>query len=453
MANEKKAKKRGSIVKRMIIAVIAGFVVGFLSLILREFLNGNGNEGVWNIIDAIFFQDITTTDGFEGLGILYIVGQLFMRGLQMAIVPLVLTSLSLAMCSLANPERLGKIAGKTFIAYICFYVVAAALAGAAAYFVKSMGWFNVNLPNEMATEAVTMEGYNPLTAIITAVPSNIFSAFASNNEILAVVVVAIILGLCMTFLGEKTDPLKKVLENLNDIIQMFLNFLIDKVGPVAIFCMICRTLAVYGVEYIRPTLVWMITTIIVSLVLVSTIYPIGIFLTTRLNPIPFLKKSFKIGLFAAATNSSAATLPLNTKTCINELGCTEEISSFVLPTGMTINMNGTTAMHMIAITFIATAAGIDITPSTLVVAAFLSICTAMGCPAIPVAGTTMVYVIMSGLGMTSELCMIGYSLVLAMNYLPGMAVITLNVIGDAATNVIVNFKEGVLNKDIYNKMD
>lgn len=453
MANEKKAKKRGSIVKRMIIAVIAGFVVGFLCLILREFLNGNGNEGVWNIIDAIFFQDITTTDGFEGLGILYIVGQLFMRGLQMAIVPLVLTSLSLAMCSLANPERLGKIAGKTFIAYICFYVVAAALAGAAAYFVKSMGWFNVNLPNEMATEAVTMEGYNPLTAIITAVPSNIFSAFASNNEILAVVVVAIILGLCMTFLGEKTDPLKKVLENLNDIIQMFLNFLIDKVGPVAIFCMICRTLAVYGVEYIRPTLVWMITTIIVSLVLVSTIYPIGIFLTTRLNPIPFLKKSFKIGLFAAATNSSAATLPLNTKTCINELGCTEEISSFVLPTGMTINMNGTTAMHMIAITFIATAAGIDITPSTLVVAAFLSICTAMGCPAIPVAGTTMVYVIMSGLGMTSELCMIGYSLVLAMNYLPGMAVITLNVIGDAATNVIVNFKEGVLNKDIYNKMD
>ena len=453
MANEKKEKKRGSIVKRMIIAVIAGFVGGFLCLILREFLNGNGNEGVWNIIDAIFFQDITTTDGFEGLGILYIVGQLFMRGLQMAIVPLVLTSLSLAMCSLANPERLGKIAGKTFIAYICFYVVAAALAGAAAYFVKSMGWFNVNLPNEMATEAVTMEGYNPLTAIITAVPSNIFSAFASNNEILAVVVVAIILGLCMTFLGEKTDPLKKVLENLNDIIQMFLNFLIDKVGPVAIFCMICRTLAVYGVEYIRPTLVWMITTIIVSLVLVSTIYPIGIFLTTRLNPIPFLKKSFKIGLFAAATNSSAATLPLNTKTCINELGCTEEISSFVLPTGMTINMNGTTAMHMIAITFIATAAGIDITPSTLVVAAFLSICTAMGCPAIPVAGTTMVYVIMSGLGMTSELCMIGYSLVLAMNYLPGMAVITLNVIGDAATNVIVNFKEGVLNKDIYNKMD
>lgn len=170
----------------------------------------------------------------------------------------------------------------------------------------------------------------------------------------------------------------------SQIIKVLLNFLINKVGP---------------------TMVWIVTTIVVSLALVFTIYPIGILLTTRLNPIPFVKKTMKIGLFAAATNSSAATLPLNTKTCVEELGCSEEISSFVLPTGMTINMNGTTAMHMIAITFIATAAGIDIKPSTLV---------------------------------------------LAMNYLPGMAVITLNVIGDSATNVIVNFKEGVLNKEKYN---
>ena len=161
-------EKKNSIVKRMIFAVVAGFVVGFLSLFLREFLNGHGNGNVWNIINAIFFQDITTTDGFEGLGLFYIIGQLFMRGLQMAIVPLVLTSLSLAMCSLADPERLGKIAGRTFITYLCFYVVAAALAGAMAYFVKCRGWFNVNLPAQEATETVTMEGYNPLVTVINS---------------------------------------------------------------------------------------------------------------------------------------------------------------------------------------------------------------------------------------------------------------------------------------------
>lgn len=447
----KSQKQKSSIVKKMMIAVAAGFGVGIICLLIKAQLVGTENEGIWKVVDAIFFQDITATTKIEGIGLFYIIGQLFMRGLQMMIVPLVLCSLSLALCSLADPKKLGRIAGKTFVCYLCFYIVAAALAGAGAYFVKSMGWFNVNLPAQQAQDLVTMDGYNPLVTVVNAVPSNIINALSSNNAILSVVVVAIVLGLCMTAMGEKAAPLKRVIEVLNDVVQMALNFLINKVAPVAIFCMIARAFAVYGVEYISPTLVWIATTIVVSLLLVVTIYPIGIFLTTRLNPFTFLKKSAKIGMFAAATNSSAATLPLNTKTCTEELGCSKDITSFVLPTGMTVNMNGTTAMHMIAITFIATAAGVEITPVTLMLTAFLSICTAIGTPAIPVAGTTMVYVVMMGLGLNSELCMIGYSLILAMNYLPGMAVITLNVIGDAATNVIVCSKEGKLDKEVYNK--
>ena len=447
----KSQKQKSSIVKKMMIAVAAGFGVGIICLLIKAQLVGTDAEGVWKVVDAIFFQDITATTKIEGIGIFYIIGQLFMRGLQMMIVPLVLCSLSLALCSLADPKKLGRIAGKTFVCYLCFYIVAAALAGAGAYFVKSMGWFNVNLPEQQAQDLVTMDGYNPLVTVVNAVPSNIINVLSSNNAILSVVVVAIVLGLCMTAMGEKAAPLKRVIEVLNDVVQMALNFLINKVAPVAIFCMIARAFAVYGVEYISPTLVWIATTIVVSLLLVVTIYPIGIFLTTRLNPFTFLKKSAKIGMFAAATNSSAATLPLNTKTCTEELGCSKDITSFVLPTGMTVNMNGTTAMHMIAITFIATAAGVEITPVTLMLTAFLSICTAIGTPAIPVAGTTMVYVVMMGLGLNSELCMIGYSLILAMNYLPGMAVITLNVIGDAATNVIVCSKEGKLDKEVYNK--
>ncbi|RGM20869.1 dicarboxylate/amino acid:cation symporter [Eubacterium sp. OM08-24] len=447
----KSQKQKSSIVKKMLIAVAAGFGVGIICLLIKAQLVGTDAEGIWKVVDAIFFQDITATTKIEGIGLFYIIGQLFMRGLQMMIVPLVLCSLSLALCSLADPKKLGRIAGKTFVCYLCFYIVAAALAGAGAYFVKSMGWFNVNLPAQQAQDLVTMDGYNPLVTVVNAVPSNIINALSSNNAILSVVVVAIVLGLCMTAMGEKAAPLKRVIEVLNDVVQMALNFLINKVAPVAIFCMIARAFAVYGVEYISPTLVWIATTIVVSLLLVVTIYPIGIFLTTRLNPFTFLKKSAKIGMFAAATNSSAATLPLNTKTCTEELGCSKDITSFVLPTGMTVNMNGTTAMHMIAITFIATAAGVEITPVTLMLTAFLSICTAIGTPAIPVAGTTMVYVVMMGLGLNSELCMIGYSLILAMNYLPGMAVITLNVIGDAATNVIVCSKEGKLDKEVYNK--
>lgn len=445
-----KEKKKKNLVKEMFIAVIAGFIVGFICLFIKQGVTGTSAEGVWGVVEALLFQDITSTTSLQGLGLMYIIGQLFMHALQMMIVPLVLCSLSLALCSLADPQRLGKIAGRTLITYLCFYVVAAALAAAAAYGVKCAGFFNVTLPGEEATTLATMDGYNPLVTVVNAVPTNWISAMSSNNTILSVVVIAVVIGLVMTLIPEKTQTLKKVLEDLNEVVQYFLNWLINTCAPVAIFCMITRALAVYGIEYILPTLAWIVTTIVVSLVLVCTIYPIGIFITTGLNPFKFMKKVAKVGMFAAACNSSAATLPLNTRTCIDELGCTEEISSFVLPTGMTINMNGTTAMHMCAVTFIGTAAGINVTPATLAMAAFLSICTAVGTPAIPVAGTTMVYVVMMGLGFNSELCLIGYSLVLAMNYLPGMAVITLNVIGDAATNVIVNFKEGVLNKDIYN---
>lgn len=126
---------------------------------------------------------------------------------------------------------------------------------------------------------------------------------------------------------------------------------------------------------------------ITLIVTCAILYPVGIFVTTGLNPMKFLQKMLKVGIFGFSVNSSAATLPLNTSTNLNELGCSEEITSFVLPTGMTINMNGTTMMHMFAVTFIATAAGINVTPANMLVMALLSICAAAGTPAIPVAGT------------------------------------------------------------------
>lgn len=134
---------------------------------------------------------------------------------------------------------------------------------------------------------------------------------------------------------------------------------------------------------------------------------------------------------------------------MEELGCPEEVTSFVMPTGMTVHMNGTSAMQIIAVTFIATAAGVDITPGMLVVAALISISCAFGTPPVPAAGTTLVYVVMLGLGLDAPPCLTCYSLVLAMNYLPGMAVMPMNVVGDAATNVIVSFREGVLDKEMY----
>lgn len=439
-----------SVVKKMMIALVGGLLVGIAFLLLREQLISSGNEGAWTILNKILFQDITAEDGVSAIGLFYIIGQLFMRGLQLAIVPLVLVSLSLAMCSISSSTKLGRIAGRTLIGFFLFYVCGAFLAGIVAYAVKLAGFFNVTLPSEAVTDAATLDAFNPLATIVNAVPSNIAAAFSSNNSILAVVVVAIIIGLCMNALGEKADPLKKVLESVNEIIQLYLTFLINKVGPIAIFCLISRTFAIYGTEYLAPAAAYIVAAMVTLFVLVVTIYPIGIWVTTKMNPIQFIKKIAKVGVFGFSTNSSAACLPLNTRTCIDELGCSEEITSFVLPTGMTINMNGTTVMHMFAATFIATSAGIDVTPANLATIAFLSICAAMGCPAIPIAGTTLIVTILSGLGWTSDACMIAYALVVAINRPVEMALLPLNVIGDATVNVIVNAKEKELDKEKYN---
>lgn len=446
MSKEKKAPM--SMVKKMLIALFAGLAVGIGFLFLRENLVANGNEATWDLINKIFFVDITAEA--TGIGLFYMGGQIFMRGLQLAIVPLVLVSLSLAMCSISNSTKLGRIAGRTIAGFLGFYIVGTALGCAVAYVVKGMGLFNVTLPSEGIAEASTIEAFNPLAVIINAVPSNITDAFSTNNSILAVVVVAIIIGLCMNQLGEKAEPLKKVFESANEIIQMWLSFLLNKIGPFAIFCLISRTFAIYGVEYLAPAAAYVVSAMLTLFVLVVTIYPLGIWITTKQNPIKFLKKMAKVGMLGFAANSSAACLPLNVNTCNNELGCNEEITSFVLPTGMTINMNGTTVMHMFAVTFIATSAGIDVTPANMVVMAFLSICAAMGTPAIPIAGTTMIFTVLSGMGWTTEACLIGYALVVAINRPVEMALLPLNVIGDAAVNVIVNHKEGELDKDVYN---
>ena len=263
-----KQKEQMSVVKKMMIALIGGLIVGIAFLLIRENVV---SESTWNVINKILFQDITVEEGVGAVGIFYIVGQIFMRGLQLAIVPLVLVSLSLAMCSISNSTKLGRIAGKTLLGFFGFYVFGAFFGCVLAYIVKSLGFFNVTLPSEAVSEAATIDAFNPLATIVNAVPSNITEAFSTNNSILAVVVVAIIIGLCMNQLGEKADPLKKVLESANEVIQMYLTFLINKVGPIAIFCLISRTFAIYGVEYLAPAAAYVIFAMLTLFLLVDFI--------------------------------------------------------------------------------------------------------------------------------------------------------------------------------------
>ena len=157
---------------------------------------------------------------------------------------------------------------------------------------------------------------------------------------------------------EKTTTMRRLLQELNDIVTVFLNFVVTKFAPIAIFLLISRTFATYGIEYIRPAVVYMVLTVVLLLVYLFGAYPLMVFIGTRLSPKTFLRKIMGVILFGFSTSSSAATLPMNYETCVKRMGVDKQVRLLRLPLGMTINMDGATAiMQVVATLFIAGAAG------------------------------------------------------------------------------------------------
>ncbi|WP_195953851.1 dicarboxylate/amino acid:cation symporter [Clostridium saudiense] len=448
----KKINSSNKLAIKMVVALILGLAAGIGFIVLRENLMGNGNGHIWTSINNILFQDISQEGATSALGIFYIVGQLFVNSLQLVIVPMVFTSIALAMCKISDTKKLGRISYKTILGFLSTSVFALALAGAIGFIIKNLGLFTANVENVTA-QAGVVSSRNPLLIIVQAIPNNILSAFSTNSSILAVVFVAVVLGLCINYLGDKVKVLKTLLEEVNSIITVFLSFIITKFGPVAIFVLITRTFAIYGVENLKPALVYVVTTLIALLLFLIFGYAIFIAIGARLNPIKFVKKIGKVALFGFSTSSSAATLPLNTKTTVEELGVSADIASFVLPLGMTINMNGTAIMQVIAAIFIATSAGYDVTIANIVVIALLALIASVGTPAAPGAGAIILFTVLTGMGYNNDAAILAYSLILAINRPIEMLVTSLNVVGDAATSVVVAKSEGMLDEEVYNSED
>ena len=160
---------------------------------------------------------------------------------------------------------------------------------------------------------------------------------------------------------------------------------------------------------------------------------------------------FKVVVFGFSTSSSAATLPLNQDTTTKELGVDSQIASFVLPLGMTINMDGTAIMQVVAALFVAGCGGYDVTAFQLVIIMVLALIASMGTPAAPGAGAVILFTILSGMGFTGDQALIAYSLILAINRPIEMLVTSLNVAGDSVTAMAVAKSEGKLDVDAYNK--
>ena len=432
---------------QMLIAMISGILVGLLFMAAREFW---GHDSLtWNTINNLLFQDITATGSERAIGLFYILGQLFIRALQLIIVPMVFCSVVMAICEISEASTLGRVSAKTIGWFMMTSTIALIVAGAIGMTFYKSGLFNVHIEGVTASTGTT--GSNPLLVILNIIPSNIGAALSVNNAVLGVVFISVVVGLSMNKLGlGKESVVYRFCEEVSKIVVTFLSFTVRKFGPVAIFMLLCRTFATYGIDYLKPALTYCLLTIVILLAYMFIGYPIYVSLICKLNPYIFIKKVFRVLVFGFSTSSSAATLPLNLDTTSKELGVDRQIASFVLPLGMTINMDGTAIMQVIATLFIAGCGGYEVSCLQLLIIMVLAMIASMGTPAAPGAGAVILFTILSGVGFTGEQALIAYTLILAINRPIEMLVTALNCVGDSLTSIAVAKSEGKLNTDIYN---
>ena len=435
---------------RMSISLVLALIIGITFILIRESLISNDKVEIWNTINSILFQDITTDEGRNSLGLFYILGQLFINCLQLIIIPMVFSSIALAMCHISDTKKLGRISYKTLLSFLTTSTFALATACIFGFIAYKLGFFNVHLSTNGATSVTTATGNNPLLVILNAIPNNVANVMTNNSMVLSIVFLAVVVGLCINTLGEKILVLKNLLIDINNIISVFLGFIITKFSPFAVFVLITRTFAVYGLDRLKPALAYMLTVTIASIVFLIIAYPLLVYLLTRLNPITFMKKVAKVALLGFSAAASSAALSLNEKTTVEELGVDKDIASFVLPLGMTINMNGTAIMQVIAAIFIAASSGYTLTIQNIILIAVLSFIAAMGAPSARGSSWIMLFTVLTGLGCNDGATLIAYSLIIAINRPIDMLITCLNVIGDSATAVVVANSEGCLNKEIYN---
>ncbi len=384
---------------RMLIAMVLGIAAGLGFMALRESLGASSET--WKLINSLLFQDITQKGANQALGLFYLGGQLFIRSLQLIIVPMVFSSIVLAISEINEATALGRISAKTIGWFMLTSIVALVLASTIGFICFDAGMFQTTINGLTASEGKA--GTNPLCVLLNIVPFNSFATFSVNNAVLSIVFLAVVTGICLNKLGlGKESIIWKLCNELSQIIVCFLNYVVVKFGPVAIFMLLSRTFAIYGIAYLKPAMAYVVVCLLLLLGYLFVGYPLLLLFGTRLSPVMFIRKIFKVIVFGFSTSSSAATLPLNLDTNVEELGVDRQTASFVLPLGMTINMDGTAIMQVIATLFIAGCAGFEVSALQLVVIMVLALIASAGTPAAPGAGAVILFTILSGVGFTSE---------------------------------------------------
>lgn len=415
--------KKFSLTNQILIALVIGIIAG---VVVNEFS-----------IDNFIVTDVLIN------GIFTIIGQVFLNAIKMLVVPLVFVSISLGVAKMGDMAKLGRIGGKT----IAFYMTTTAFA-----IVIGLVFANITNPGiglDMSSLVYADTGDTATTSVsfvdtlIGMVPSNVFQAFY-DGDMLQIIFFAVFFGIAITSLGEKVQKLHIILDELNEIFLKMLT-IIMRFAPVAVFSLIITTFSTLGIDAIIPVFSYVFTAIFAMFLQIALVYTVILMVKGKVRPKQFFTNIKPAMSFAFSTASSAGTLPVSKKCMEENCGVNAEISSFVLPIGSTINMDGTAIMQGAAVVFIAQACGVDLTLADYISVILTATLASIGTAGVPGSGVVMLSMVITQVGLPIE----AIGVIMGVDRLVDMARTVVNITGDAVCTTVIARSEDALNEEIF----
>lgn len=371
-------------------------------------------------------------------------GTIFINLLKLIAVPLILGSLIKGISDLKDVSKLSKMGGRTIGMYVLTTILAVSIGLVIVNIIKPGSYISEQTRTELVANytsdanskieaAAKQKEVGPLQSLVDIVPDNIIKASADNGNMLQVIFFAVIFGIAMILIPEeKSKPVKDFFDSFNEVILKMID-LIMLFSPFGVFALLAAIVAESPSLDLFKALGMYGLTVLIGLFLVICVYLVLVKVFAKKSPKFFFNGISPAQLLAFSTSSSAATLPVTMERTVDHLGVDDEVASFVLPIGATINMDGTSLYQAVAAVFIAQSFGMDLSLATqlgIIVTATLA---SIGSAAVPGAGMVMLVIVLAQAGIPEA----GLALIFAIDRPLDMCRTTVNVTGDAAVSMIV----------------
>ncbi|MEQ9450288.1 MAG: dicarboxylate/amino acid:cation symporter [Pseudomonadales bacterium] len=366
-------------------------------------------------------------------------GEVFISLLRMMVVPLVLVSLTCGAASLGATGKVGRLGGKTIGLYLMTTAIAVSLALSMGLLVQP-GLDAGEVPEVAYTAS---EAPSIKETLVNIVPKNPIEAMA-EGAMLQVILFALLLGIALSRTGAAGERIRTYLDDLNEVFMKLITMIIE-LAPIGVFCLMVTLGVSVGWSEIAKLGAYFFTVAGTLLLHMLVVYPLLLKLFTRLNPITYLKKMREPMLVAFSTSSSGATLPVTLRTVEHKVGVSNNVASFAIPLGATINMDGTAIMQGVATVFIAQYYGIALGPEALLMVVLTATMASIGTAAVPGVGLIMLAMVLDQVGLPVA----GIGLIIGIDRLLDMMRTAVNITGDGMVATTVASSEGELNLETF----